>query len=108
MNNSLTAIAIILGIASIAFTVFSQMENNPLNDVFAQTETKNIEESIHDDKSSEWVNVHSNVKTDFNPKVKEPKIKETAFIHPFAIVIGDCSIGKMVLVAPTAVCRGDE
>ena len=27
---------------------------------------------------------------------------------PFAVVIGDCYIGKLVLVAPTAVCRGDE
>lgn len=36
------------------------------------------------------------------------QIQASAFIHPFAVVIGDCYIGKLVLVAPTAVCRGDE
>lgn len=52
--------------------------------------------------------IHSNVLTDFNPNVLLPEIEETAFIHPIAIGIGDCHIGKLVLVAPTAVCRGDE
>lgn len=55
-----------------------------------------------------WPNIHSNVKTDFNPNVTSPQIQASAFIHPFAVVIGDCYIGKLVLVAPTAVCRGDE
>jgi len=55
-----------------------------------------------------WPNIHSNVKTDFNPNVTSPVIQSSAFIHPFAVVIGDCYIGKMVLVSPTAVCRGDE
>ena len=55
-----------------------------------------------------WPNVHPNVKTSFNDKVKYPSIEQTAFIHPFAVVIGDCHIGEMVMVAPTAVCRGDE
>ncbi|RMF31698.1 MAG: carbonic anhydrase [Candidatus Nitrosothermus koennekii] len=55
-----------------------------------------------------WLNVHPNVKTDFNQVVKSPDIEESAFIHPFGIVIGNCYIGKMVFVAPTAVCRGDE
>ena len=55
-----------------------------------------------------WPNIHSNVKTDFNPNVTSPEIQSSAFIHPFAVVIGDCYIGKLVLVAPTAVCRGDE
>jgi hypothetical protein len=55
-----------------------------------------------------WPNVHSNVRTSFNDKAEYPSIDQTAFIHPFAIVIGDCHIGKMVMVAPTAVCRGDE
>lgn len=55
-----------------------------------------------------WPNVHPNVKTGFNKEAKYPSIEQTAFIHPFAVVIGDCHIGKMVMVAPTAVCRGDE
>jgi hypothetical protein len=55
-----------------------------------------------------WPNIHSNVKTDFNPNVTYPQIQSSAFIHPFAVVIGDCYIGKLVLVASTAVCRGDE
>lgn len=55
-----------------------------------------------------WPNVHSNVVTDFNPEASSPRISDSAFIHPFSVVIGDCYIGEMVLVAPTAVCRGDE
>jgi len=55
-----------------------------------------------------WPNVHQNVETDFNPEIKSPQIENDSFIHPFAVVIGDCHIGKMVLMAPTSVCRGDE
>ena len=55
-----------------------------------------------------WPNVHDNVPTSFNAQVDRPSIEHGAFIHPFAVVIGDCHIGKMVFVAPTAVCRGDE
>ena len=58
--------------------------------------------------SNDWPNIHSNVKADFNTNISFPEIQETAFIHPFAVVIGNCYIGKLVLVAPTAVCRGDE
>lgn len=56
----------------------------------------------------EWPNIHQNVVTDFNSNVSFPFMKESAFIHPFAIVIGNCYIGEKVFVAPTAVCRGDE
>ena len=58
--------------------------------------------------SNDWPNIHSNIKADFNTNISFPEIQETAFIHPFAVVIGNCYIGKLVLVAPTAVCRGDE
>lgn len=58
--------------------------------------------------SKAWPSIHSNIKSDFNPTIKLPDIESTAFIHPFAVVIGDCHIGKWVLVAPAAVCRGDE
>lgn len=46
-----------------------------------------------------WPNVHQNVETDFNPTIASPQIENGSFIHPFAIVIGDCHIGKMVLMA---------
>lgn len=55
-----------------------------------------------------WPNILPNVKTFVVPNVTSPKIDDSAFIHPFAVIIGDCSIGKNVLVAPTAVCRADE
>lgn len=55
-----------------------------------------------------WPNVHQNVETDFNNEIKSPQIEKESFIHPFAVVIGDCHIGKMVLMGPTSVCRGDE
>ncbi|TSA17986.1 MAG: hypothetical protein D4R72_03260 [Nitrosopumilales archaeon] len=64
----------------------------------------------HNDSANmlHWPNIHENVKTDFNSAINSPQIKDEIFIHPFAIVIGDCHIGKMVLMAPTTVCRGDE
>lgn len=67
----------------------------------------------HKDKSEnklkhQWPNVHPNVETTFNEEVVMPTIASEAFIHPFAVVIGNCHIGKIVFVAPTAVCRGDE
>jgi carbonic anhydrase/acetyltransferase-like protein (isoleucine patch superfamily) len=55
-----------------------------------------------------WPNIDENVHTHFNPNITHPVIDEHAFIHPFAVVIGNCNIGKFVLMAPTAVCRGDE
>ncbi len=55
-----------------------------------------------------WPNIHQNVQTDFNNKITSPQIENDSFIHPFAVIIGDCHIGKMVLMAPTSVCRGDE
>lgn len=58
--------------------------------------------------AQQWPNIHANVRTDFNEYVVMPSIQSTAFIHPFAVIIGNCHIGKMVFVAPTAVCRGDE
>ncbi len=53
-------------------------------------------------------NIRPSIQTDFNPNVMSPKISKTAFVDPFAVVIGDCEIGKLVLVASFAVCRGDE
>ncbi|MGB7952410.1 MAG: hypothetical protein WCF23_00390 [Candidatus Nitrosopolaris sp.] len=53
-------------------------------------------------------NIRPSIQTDFNPNVTSPRISKTAFIDPLAIIIGDCEIGKLVLFAPFAVCRGDE
>ncbi len=58
--------------------------------------------------SKQWPNIMPNVKTFVVTNVTSPKIDDSAFIHPFAVVIGDCFIGKDVLMAPTAVCRADE
>ena len=54
------------------------------------------------------INIRPNIQTDFNPNITYPKISKTAFIDPLAVIIGDCEIGKLVLIAPFAVCRGDE
>ena len=80
-------------------------KNNNTND--------NNPQMQHQDKSEnklkhQWPNVHSDVETTFNEEVIIPTIASEAFIHPFAVVIGNCHIGKMVFVAPTAICRGDE
>ena len=61
------------------------------------------ESSNHSPYNKVWPNIHSNVKTDFNANISLPEIQDTAFIHPFAVVIGNCYIGKLVMVAPTAV-----
>ncbi len=73
-----------------------------LGTTFGTSNTPSIQNTI------QWPNIHQNVQTDFNPQIKSPNIQNDSFIHPFAIVIGDCYIGKMVLMSPTAVCRGDE
>lgn len=69
----------------------------------SQSEVQNLTDNKYD-----WPNIHENVITDFNSNVSYPQIEDTAFIHPFAVVIGACYIGELVMVAPTAVCRGDE
>ncbi|HMH09590.1 MAG TPA: hypothetical protein VK553_02695 [Candidatus Nitrosopolaris rasttigaisensis] len=53
-------------------------------------------------------NIRPSVQTDFNPNVTSPRISKTVFVDPLAVIIGDCEIGKLVLVASFAVCRGDE
>jgi carbonic anhydrase len=57
---------------------------------------------------SSTVNIRPNIQTAFNPNVTDPTISEFAYVDPLAVVIGDCEIGKLVLVAPFAVCRADE
>ncbi len=52
--------------------------------------------------------IQKNVVTPFQPTTTLPKIHETAYIHPGAHVIGDCWIGQLTMMSPTAVCRGDE
>ncbi len=53
-------------------------------------------------------NIHKNVVTPFQQATEDPQIHETAYIHPGAFVIGDCHIGELTMMSPTAVCRGDE
>ena len=87
---------------------FSQEENTPAQEKqqqkiqSSQSGTQNLTDKY------EWPNIHENVITDFNSNVSYPQIENTAFIHPFAVIIGACHIGELVMVAPTAVCRGDE
>jgi len=59
-------------------------------------------------KATTPTNIRPSIQTDFNPNVTSPRISKTAFVDPLAIIIGDCEIGKLVLFAPFAVCRGDE
>jgi carbon dioxide concentrating mechanism protein CcmM len=93
-------IGMMLGITLISNNVFSQ--ENDVN----LTEFRDMLSNTTYNK--EWPNIHPNVLSDFSDEVVMPAINETAFIHPFAIVIGDCHLGSLVFMAPTAVCRGDE
>ena len=102
-------LALIITIPITNSSSFSQEENTQGQEQqqqkiqSSQSEIQNLT-----DNKYEWPNIHENVITDFNSNVSYPQIENTAFIHPFAIVIGACYIGELVMVAPTAVCRGDE
>ena len=52
--------------------------------------------------------IHKNPKTEFVEKEYLPDIDDSAFVHPFAVVIGNVIIGKKVMVSPFASVRGDE
>jgi carbonic anhydrase len=101
-------LTLILTIPTMTTSGFSQEENSQGETQqqqkiqSSQSEIKNLTEKY------DWPNIHENVITDFNSNVSYPEIENTAFIHPFAVVIGACYIGELVMVAPTAVCRGDE
>jgi carbonic anhydrase len=89
------------------------LKENLLPPVQAQSQTNNSGSTnmsgiINNNNTNQWPNIHPNVRTNFNQNVTFPNIEDTAFIHPFAVVIGDCYIGNMVMMSPTAVCRGDE
>jgi carbonic anhydrase/acetyltransferase-like protein (isoleucine patch superfamily) len=87
------------------------IQNLLLPAVEAQSQTNTAStnmNSSNNNNTNQWPNIHPNVRTNFNQNVSFPNIEDTAFIHPFAVVIGDCYIGNMVMMSPTAVCRGDE
>ena len=95
-----TILGLLISISSVSINAYGQ--ENEVN----LTEFRSILSNLT--YSKDWPNVHPNVLSDFADRVVMPKINETAFVHPFAIVIGDCHLGQMVYMAPTAVCRGDE
>ena len=79
------------------------------NQIFLKSSSAAVQQQgFTNSTSNTTMNIRPNVQTDFNPNVTSPKISKTAYVDPFAVVIGDCEIGKLVLVAPFAVCRGDE
>ena len=96
-----TCIIAIAGIA-ILITIIPQSNGQ------ASVSQEQQGEQVASNSSQDWPDIHENVMTDFNSNTTFPSIQESAFIHPFAVVIGNCHIGQNVLVAPTAVCRGDE
>ena len=102
------ALALIITIPTMNSNSFSQGENTQgqaqqqQKIQASQSGTQNLTGKY------EWPNIHENVNTDFNSNSSYPEIANTAFIHPFAVIIGACQIGEFVMVSPTAVCRGDE
>jgi len=99
-TNFIATVPIMIVVSLIIGLTLNFTNQNPI--VMGQEDTN--DSSI----SKDWPNIMSNVKTFVVENVTTPKIEDTAYIHPFAIVVGDCSIGKEVLMAPTAVCRADE
>lgn len=53
-------------------------------------------------------NIYKNPVCSFSEVSKAPKIDDSAYIHPMAVVVGDVHIGKSVMVAPFASIRCDE
>jgi carbonic anhydrase len=104
------ATAAIVTIGGLYATIPTQNLLLPAVEAQSQTNTEstNMNSSYNNNNTNQWPNIHPNVRTNFNQNVTFPNIEDTAFIHPFAVVIGDCYIGKMVMMSPTAVCRGDE
>jgi carbonic anhydrase/acetyltransferase-like protein (isoleucine patch superfamily) len=79
------------------------------NQIFLKSSSAAVQQQGSANSTSNMtMNIRPNLQTDFNPNVTWPRISKTAYVDPFAVVIGDCEIGKLVLVAPFAVCRGDE
>jgi carbonic anhydrase len=104
------ATAAIVTIGGLYATIPTQNLLLPAVEAQSQTNTgsTNMNSSNNNSNTNQWPNIHPDVRTDFNQNVTFPNIEDTAFIHPFAVVIGDCYIGNMVMMSPTAVCRGDE
>jgi len=103
------ATAAMVTIGGLYATIPTQNLLLPAVEAQSQTNTESTNmNSSYNNNTNQWPNIHPNVRTDFNQNMTFPNIEDTAFIHPFAVVIGDCYIGKMVMMSPTAVCRGDE
>jgi carbonic anhydrase/acetyltransferase-like protein (isoleucine patch superfamily) len=49
-----------------------------------------------------------NALTSFSPAISHPTVSESAYIDPFASVIGSVQVGSGVFIAPFASVRGDE
>jgi carbonic anhydrase len=52
--------------------------------------------------------IEKNVLADFAGAVYEPVIDPTTYVHSLAAVIGNVTLGKSIMVSPTACIRGDE
>jgi carbonic anhydrase/acetyltransferase-like protein (isoleucine patch superfamily) len=76
--------------------------------VLQQQQLKITNNSSNATTATNSTNIRPSIHTDFNPNATYPRISKFAYVDPLALVIGDCEIGKLVLVAPFAVCRGDE
>jgi carbonic anhydrase len=101
----LTALLITIIMASASNQIFLKTSAAVLQQ---QQQLKITNNSSNATTATNSTNIRPSIQTDFNPNVTSPKISKTAYVDPFAVVIGDCGIGKLVLVASFAVCRGDE
>jgi carbon dioxide concentrating mechanism protein CcmM len=101
----LTALLITIIMASASNQIFLKTSAAVLQQ---QQQLKITNNSSNATTATNSTNIRPSIQTDFNPNVTSPKISKTAYVDPFAVVNGDCRIGKLALVASFAVCRGDE
>jgi len=87
--------------------IFSSAHATPLYNIQKVSDINSNPGNNNTITKSSTSNIFSNVKTSFISNTSYPHVDHSAYIHPFAVLIGDCRIGKNVLVAPFAVCRGD-
>ncbi len=89
-----------------------RLASRPSNtDIFGLVETRpKIEEIQLPKQINAYVfsNIMKSPITTWSPKPIDPVIDCTAYIHPYASVIGAVAIGPNVMVSPFASVRGDE
>src|SRR5215510_14948250 len=64
------------------------------NQIFLKSSLAAVQQGFANSTINTTMNIRPNIQTDFHPNVTFPKISKIACVDPFAVLIGDCEIGK--------------